>query len=127
MLIPLRLKFMYIKPVFMSEKYSFEIIQHFNSTHIFIWVRKLDCDSFTETKNWSGRNEIIETSGRLQPSWPQNKRLYTPWTKYYRHTKQDRGIQTELAYTLAKNTTKHNPPEIIPLQTTRKENICKTE
>ena len=25
----------------------------------------------SETKNWSGRNEIIETSGRLHPSWPQ--------------------------------------------------------
>jgi len=41
----------------------------------FIWVWKLDSDSFTETKNSSGRNEIIETSGRLHPSWPQNKRL----------------------------------------------------
>jgi len=57
----------------------------------------LDSDSFTETKNWSSRNAIIETSGRVHPSWPQNKRLYTPWTKDYRHTRQDRWIQTELA------------------------------
>jgi hypothetical protein len=33
----------------------------------------------------------------------------------------------ELASTLAKNTTKPNPFKIIPLQTTRKENNCKTE
>jgi len=33
----------------------------------------------------------------------------------------------ELAFTLAKNTTKPNPFEIIPLQTTRKENNWKTE
>jgi hypothetical protein len=32
-----------------------------------------------------------------------------------------------LAATLAKNATKPNPFEIIPLQTTRKENNCKTE
>jgi len=36
-------------------------------------------------------------------------------------------IQTELAFTLAKNATKPNPFEIIPLQTTRKENNWKTE
>ena len=29
----------------------FENIQHFNFTYIFIWVRKLDFDSLTETKN----------------------------------------------------------------------------
>ena len=78
-------------------------------------------------KKWSGRNEIIETSGRLHPSWPQNKRVYTPWTKDYRHSRQDRWIQTELAFTLAKNATKPNTVEIIPLQTTRKENNWKTE
>ena len=33
----------------------------------------------------------------------------------------------ELAFTLAKNATKLNPFEIIPLQTTRKENNWKTE
>jgi hypothetical protein len=38
------------------------------------------------------------------------------------HTKQDRQIQTELAFTLAKNATKWNPFEIISLQTTRKNN-----
>ena len=26
-----------------------------------IWVRKLDSDSLTEMKNWSGRNEVIRT------------------------------------------------------------------
>ena len=36
-------------------------------------------------------------------------------------------IRTELAFTLAKNATKPNPVEIIPLQTTRKENNWKTE
>jgi len=36
-------------------------------------------------------------------------------------------MQTELAFTLAKNDTKPNPFQIIPLQTTRKENIWKTE
>jgi len=36
-------------------------------------------------------------------------------------------MQTELASTLAKNATKPNPFEIIPLQTTRKENNWKTE
>jgi hypothetical protein len=88
---------------------------------------KLESDCFTETKNWSGINEIIETSVRLQPSWPQNKRLHKPWTTDYMHNRQDRWIQTELAFTLAKNATKLNPFEIIPLQNTRKENNWKTE
>jgi len=74
-----------------------------------------------------GRNEIIETSGRLHPSWPQNVWLYKPWTKDYRHTRQDRWIQTELIFSLAKNATKPNPVEFIPLQTTKKENSWKTE
>jgi len=43
------------------------------------------------------------------------------------HTRQDRWIQTELVFTLAKNATKPNPFEIISLQTTRKENNWKTE
>jgi hypothetical protein len=43
------------------------------------------------------------------------------------HTRQDRRIQTELAFTLAKNATKPNPFEIISLQTTRKENNWKNE
>jgi hypothetical protein len=45
----------------------------------------------------------------------------------HRHNRQDIRIQTELAFTLTKNATKPNPFEIIPLQTTRKENNCKTE
>jgi len=36
-------------------------------------------------------------------------------------------LQTELAFTLAKNATKPNPFEIISLQTTRKKNNWKTE
>jgi len=36
-------------------------------------------------------------------------------------------METELAFTLAKNATKPDPFEIIPLQTTRKENNWKTE
>ena len=56
-----------------ENRNSFEIIQHFNSTHIFIWVRKLDFDSLAGAKNWSSWNEIIETSGRLHPLRPQNK------------------------------------------------------
>jgi len=40
--------------------------------------------------------------------------------------RQDRWIQSELAFTFAKNATKSNPFEIIPLQTTRKNN-WKTE
>ena len=42
----------------------FEIIQHFSFTYVFVWIRKLDFDSLTETKNWGGRSEIIEVSGR---------------------------------------------------------------
>jgi hypothetical protein len=80
-----------------------------------------------ELKNWSGRNEIIENSGRLHPLWPQSKRLHTTWTTDYMHTRQERWIQTKLAFTLAKNATKPNPLEIIPLQTTTKENNWKTE
>jgi len=70
---------------------------------------------------------VIETSGRLHFSWHQNKRLRMPWTTDWMHTGQDRRIQTELAFTLAKNATKPNPFEIISLQTTRKENNWKTE
>jgi hypothetical protein len=87
----------------------------------------LDSNSLTKTKNWSGRNEVTETSGRLHPLWPQNKWLHTPRATDYRHTGQDRQIQTELASPLAKNAIKPNPFEIVPLQTTRKENNWKTE
>jgi len=64
---------------------------------------------------------------RLHPSWPQNKRLRTPWTTDWMHTRQDRWIQTELTFTLVKNATKPNPFDIISLQTTRKKNNWKTE
>ena len=100
--------------------YIHSILTNISFTYIFMWVRKLDSNSLRKTKNWSGRNEVTETSGRLHPLWAQNKWLHTPRTTDYRHTRQDRWIQTELAFTLAKNTTKPNPFEIIPLQTTRK-------
>ena len=82
----------------------------------------MDSNRLTKTKNWSSRNKVTETSGRPHPLWPQNKWLHTPRTTDYRHTGQDRWLQTELAFTLAKNATKPNPFEIIPLQATRKEN-----
>ena len=37
--------------------------------------------------NWGGRNEVIETSGRLDPLWSQNKRLHTPRTTDRLHTR----------------------------------------
>ena len=63
----------------------------------------------------------------LHPLRPQNKRPHTPRTTDHRHTRQDGRIQMELAPALAKNATKPNPFEVIPLQTTRKENDWKTE
>jgi hypothetical protein len=51
----------------------------------------------------------------------------TPWPTDWMHTGQDRWIQTELAFTLAKNATKPNPFEIISLQTTRKKDSWKTK
>ena len=114
-------------PHFSSINGNHSEVIHTSFTYIFIWVRKLDCNSFTKTKNWSGRNEVTETSGRLHPLWPQDKRLHTPRTTVYRHIRQDRCIQTELVSTLAKNATKPNPFEIVLLQTTRKENNWKTE
>jgi len=78
-------------------------------------------------KNWSSRKEVTETSGRLHPLWPQDKWLHTPRTTDYRHSRQHRRIQMELAFTLAKNATKPNPFEIIPLQTARKEDNWKTK
>jgi hypothetical protein len=41
--------------------------------------------------------------------------------------KINKGIQTEVVFTLAKNATKPNPFKIISLQTTRKKNNRKTE
>ena len=61
------------------------------------------------------------------PLRPQDKRLHTPGTTDYRHSRQDTWIQTELVSTLAKNATKPNPFEIVLLQTTKKENNWKTE
>ena len=72
---------------------SFEVIQHFNSTHIFIWVRKLDFHSLAETKNWSSWNEITATSGRLHPLRLQNKQFHTPRITDNKHTRQVRRIQ----------------------------------
>jgi len=113
------------------KKVRMETILKIYSTLVFptffICVRKFYSNSLTKTKNWSGRNEVTETSGRLHPIWPQNRWLHTPRTTDYRHTRQDRWIQTELAFTLAKNATKQNPFGIIPLRTTRKESNWKTE
>jgi hypothetical protein len=95
-------------------------------TYIF-WVRKLDFDSLTETKNWGSRNEAIETSGKLRPLWPQNKRLHSPRTTERLHAGQDKWIQKELAFTPAKNATKPNHFKIIPSQPTRKENNWETK
>jgi len=100
------------------ERKLFWKYKHTIFTYIFIWVRKLDSNSLTKTKNWSGRNEVTETSGRLHTLCPQKKWLPTPRTADYRNTRQDRWIQTELAFKLAKNATKPNSFEIIPLQTT---------
>ena len=86
-----------------------------------------ESNSLKKTKNWSGRNEVIETSGRLHALWPQDKGLHMPRTTDYRHTRQDSWIQTKLVSTLAKNATKPNTFEIILLQTARKENNWKTE
>jgi len=91
------------------------------------WSESWTLNSLTKTKNWSGRNEVTETSGRVQPLWLQSKWHRTPRNVDYRHTRQDRRIQTELTFTPAKNATKSNPFEIISLQTTRKENNYKTE
>ena len=89
----------------------FEIIQHSSFAYIFVRVRKLDFDSLTETKNWGGRNEAIETSGRLRLLWPQNKRLHSPRTTDRLHTRQDRWIQKELALHLQRM-----PQNRIPLK-----------
>ena len=42
--------------------------------------------------------KLLRPLGRLHPLWPQNKRLHTPRTTDYRHTRQDRWIQTELGF-----------------------------
>ena len=46
--------------------------------------------------------EVIKTSGSLHSLRPQDKRLHTPRTTDYRHTRQDRFIQTELISTFCK-------------------------
>jgi len=51
--------FLYFKE---SENGNYFVnIQHFSFTYIFIWARKLDSNSLTKTKNWSDKNEVIET------------------------------------------------------------------
>ena len=78
-------------------------------------------------KSWN--LNFLESSGPLQACNGTDLllHLHTPRTTDYMHIRQDRRIQTELASTLAKNATKPNPFEIVPLQTTGKENNWKTE
>jgi hypothetical protein len=83
------------------------------------------------------RRAVVQTVLNLRA--PYNRanslnswRLYIFWrrtlqTTDWKHTGQDRWIQTELALILAKNATKPNPFEIVSLQTTRKMNIWKAE
>jgi len=86
-------------------------------------------------RNWLSHLQRMPQNRILLKSYhcrPQGRRAIGKpkkrWrTADYRHTRQDRWIQTELFSTLAKNATKLNPFEIIPLQTTRKENNWKTK
>jgi hypothetical protein len=55
------------------------------------------------------------------------RRLHTPRTTDWMHTRQDSWIQKELALTPAKNATTPNTFKIIPLQSTRKENSWETK
>jgi hypothetical protein len=54
-------------------------------------------------------------------------RFHSPRTTDRLHTRQDRCIQKELAFTPAKNATKPNPFKNIPLQPTSKEDHWETE
>jgi hypothetical protein len=90
-------------------------------------------ENWTLTALQRRRTEVAEMkllrplAGYIHPLWPQNKWLRTPWTTDWMDTRQYRWIQTELAFTFAKNATKPNPFEIISLQTARKKNNWKTE
>ena len=92
-----------------------------------LWVLSIGIDNNPWGQYQPLINEVTETSGKLHSLWPQDKRLHTPRTTDYRHTRQDIWLQTELAFTLAKNATKPMSFEIVTLQTTRKENSWKTE
>jgi hypothetical protein len=47
--------------------------------------------------------KLLRPLADCNPLWPQNKRLHTPRTTAdYRHTRQDRWIQTELAFSTCK-------------------------
>jgi hypothetical protein len=112
-----------------NAKWSPRRVSLYNKAHVLSNNRYPSWGNPTQLRISGGSTGliVIETSGRLHP-WPQNKRLCTMWTTYWMHTRQDnRRIQTELAFTLAKNATKPNPFEIISLQTTRKEINLKTE
>jgi len=117
----------------MSLRYTVTTVPYLQSVlHVTLFTICATCNVISSAKYvlyfyTSGRNEVTETSGRLHPLSPQNKWLHTPRITDYRHTRQDRWIQTELAFTLAKNAAKPNPFEIIPLPATRKENNWKTE
>jgi len=64
---------------------------------------------------------------QVTPSNTTKQRLHSPRTTDRLHTRQDRWIQKELAFTSTKNATKPNPFKIIPLQATRKEDNWETK
>jgi hypothetical protein len=76
--------------------------------------------------NWLSILRTPYTTQNIQRK-RKNKWLHTPRTTDRMHTRQDKWIQKELAFTPAKNVTKPNPFKIILLQHTRKENNWETE
>ena len=102
--------------VLSNELELFQVLSDITDRKYFThWNWKQDCSLSRTNSNWYIRtySEII---------------IYLMYHKSdYRHTRKDRWIHTELAFTLAKNATKPNPFDIIPLQTTRKDDNWKTE
>jgi len=76
------------------------------------------------TQNLQRKDRWIQTELAFTRDWLSILRTPYPTQNLQR---KDRWIQSELAFTLAKNATKPNPFEIIPLQTIGKENNWKTE
>ena len=105
------------------------LLTKFTSIPILVMVRSITMAVLLTNCTQRRRIEAAEMKLlRLFPLRLQNKRPHTPaHATDHRHTKHDRQIQIKLASTLANNATKPNPFEIIPLQTTEKENDWKTE